>query len=153
MEPTATAAPETKPIITPTIGRRLWYWPSNWDRNPINGKYMHASDEKQPCDAGICYVWSDRMVNLTVTDHNGRVHQRASVKLLQGDDPVPTGDAHAQWMPFQAGQAKPGDRELFLAMMDEQKAALEELAADLKTLNEGLPGLFEELKRLQPEAA
>jgi hypothetical protein len=96
-------------IIKPTIGRRVWYWPSDFDRGVLQSKpssRIQASDQSQPCDAGIAYVHGDRMVNLTVADHNGWVHSRCSVTLLQeGDAPPPAGTAYAQWMPYQVGQA------------------------------------------------
>jgi hypothetical protein len=87
-------------MIDPTVGRRVWYWPSEYDRSA-----GMIADGKQPCDAGIAYVHSARMVNLTVADHNGNLHARTSVTLMQeGDAPVP--GAYAQWMPYQKGQAK-----------------------------------------------
>lgn len=96
-------------IIQPTVGRRVWYFPSEYDRGlgtikPLNS-VMHA-DGVQPCDAGICYVHSTRMINLSVTDHNGVQHARTSVKLLQDGDEVPEGGGYAMWMPYQVGQAR-----------------------------------------------
>lgn len=101
--------PPAPKIIPPTIGRRVWYWPSDYDRGMLPSKpssIMVASDSSQPCDAGIACVWSDRMVNLSVADHNGVIHSRCSVTLLQEGDAVPSGAAYAQWMPYQIGQAK-----------------------------------------------
>jgi len=94
--------------IKPTIGRRVWYWPSPQDRD--EGQYRPVSviqqgDRSQPCDAGIVYVHSYRMVNLTVADHNGVMHQRTSVILRQPGEKEPLG-AYAEWMPYQMGQAK-----------------------------------------------
>lgn len=86
-------------IIKPTIGRRVWYRP-----NGTNGLAMAVHDNIQPMDAGIVYVWGDRMVNLDVTDHNGNHHAIPSVTLYQEGDPLPTG-AYCEWMPFQKGQA------------------------------------------------
>ena len=93
-------------MIAPTIGRRLWYYPSPYDFNEANSDRFTGLGD-QPCDAGICYVWTDRMVNVTVADSNGFMHRRASVRLLQdGEQPYP-GEAHLRWMPYQVGQAKP----------------------------------------------
>lgn len=94
-------------VITPTIGRRIWYWPSDYDRGLLEAKpgTVIQSNDVQPCDAGICYVHSDRLVNLTVADHNGNMHRRTSVTLVQEGDEAPQG-AHATWMPYQQGQAK-----------------------------------------------
>lgn len=85
-------------MIKPTIGRRVWFYPNGTTGIPVN--------HDQPCDAGVCYVWSDRMVNLTVAGHDGSMHARTSVPLLQDDDPKPTTGAYATWMPYQVGQAK-----------------------------------------------
>lgn len=96
------------PVIKPTIGRRVWYWPSAHDRGELMyppDSTIRQSDQTQPCDAGIVYVHSDRMVNLTVADHNGVMHQRTSVILRQPGEKEPLG-AYAEWMPYQMGQAK-----------------------------------------------
>ena len=60
----------------------------------------------QPMAGIVCYVHGDRMVNLSVTDHNGNAFPLTSVKLLQDDD-TPGGDGFwAEWMPFQKANAK-----------------------------------------------
>lgn len=83
-------------VISPTIGRRVWYWPTASDLND-----MQIMGTTQPLDAGVCYVWSDNLVNLTVADHNGHMHRRTSVRLLQGDEEARPGEAYATWMPYQ----------------------------------------------------
>lgn len=95
-------------IIIPTIGRRVWYWPSEADRVTMQTAVGQAGTETQACDAGIVYVHSDTMVNLTVADHNGNMHARTSVRLLQEGDrrPEAGSEAFAEWMPYQVGQAK-----------------------------------------------
>lgn len=92
-------------MIHPTIGRRVWFWP-NGTTALSNGAPLSILDKTTPLDAGVVYVWNDRMVNLDVTDHYGHHHQATSVPLLQDDDPVPTTGAYATWMPYQASQAK-----------------------------------------------
>jgi hypothetical protein len=62
-------------------------------------------DTTQPCDAGVVYVHSDRLVNLFVTDHNGYTHRRTCVTLVQPGDAVPSGGAYCEWMPYQTQQA------------------------------------------------
>lgn len=105
------------PIIKPTVGRRVWYWPSDYDRGLMSAARpetaIQANDATQPCDAGVVYVHSDRMVNLTVADHNGNMHRRASVHLLQEGDVRPDHRtyAFAEWMPYQAAQAKKQETE------------------------------------------
>ena len=91
-------------VIKPTIGRRVWYWPA---RNCAEGGFAY-NDPSQPCDAGIAYVQSDRMINVSVADQNGVVHAKTSVQLLQEGDARPEFNAFAEWMPYQVGQAKKG---------------------------------------------
>lgn len=97
-------------MIVPTIGRRVWYWPSDYDRGLTESQPQTViqADSEQPCDAGVVYVHGPRMVNITVADHNGNMHRRMSVNLLQDCDERPVaGDyAFAEWMPYQAAQHK-----------------------------------------------
>lgn len=93
-------------MITPTIGRRVWYWPSKDDKDVMSVYEADATGTVQACDAGVVFVWSDRLVNLAIADHNGNAHKRSSVQLLQDDDPVPENDGYAQWMPYQAKAAE-----------------------------------------------
>lgn len=98
-------------IIVPTIGRRVWYWPSSLDRGLLEVKpttIIEADVESsgQPCDAGVVRVFNDRLVNLLVTDHNGNVHKRLSVTLYQPGDHVTHSDGgYATWMDYQVQQA------------------------------------------------
>lgn len=98
-------------IIVPTIGRRVWYWPSSLDRGLLEVKpttIIEADVESsgQPCDAGVVRVFNDRLVNLSVTDHNGNVHKRLSVTLYQPGDHVTHSDGgYATWMDYQVQQA------------------------------------------------
>lgn len=103
-------------IIKPTIGRKVWYRPSKWDREGRGGMQV-ACDQSdttkfQPLDATIIAVWGDRMVNVMVTDIMGRQFPLTSVKLMQEGDLFPV-DAngentggYVEWMPYQAGQAR-----------------------------------------------
>ena len=96
-------------VITPTIGRRVWYYPSDYDRGLLHDKpesVIEASDKMQPCDAGVCYVHGDRLVNLTVADHNGNLHKRTSVTLVQPGDEIPSDGGFCTWMPYQMQAAK-----------------------------------------------
>lgn len=78
-------------MITPTIGRVVWYRPASHDGD-------------QPLCALVTYVHSDTMVNLAVFDPNGNPFAATSVPLRQDDDPAPAG-SYAEWMPYQKGQA------------------------------------------------
>lgn len=84
-------------MITPTVGRVVWFTPYLAER----------FNDHQPWAAMVTRVWSDRCVNLGGFDPNGNPFARTSVTLLQEGDPIPTGNAmYAQWMPYQIGQAK-----------------------------------------------
>lgn len=82
-------------MIKPTVGRVVWYWPS---------AVQAGTDTSQPLAATVVYVWSDRMVNLSVTDHDGRQFGVTSVPLRQDGDERPSG-MFCEWMPYQKGQA------------------------------------------------
>jgi hypothetical protein len=107
---TAEAKPQPK-VITPTIGRRVWYWPSDYDCGLGISKpetIIVADDSSgQPCDAGVVRVFNDRLVNLSVTDHEGNVHKRTSVTLYQpGDNISHVGGGYCTWMDYQVKQAQ-----------------------------------------------
>lgn len=92
--------------ITPTIGRRVWYFASanekRWSMLPFH-KYGDG-----PLDAGIAHVNEDGTVNLSVSDSAGNQHARQNVLFIDNDQtPMPSdGCAYATWMPFQLGQAR-----------------------------------------------
>lgn len=91
------------PVMVPTVGRRLWFWPCS----TLMDKGFRQLDPKQPCDAGVIYVHPDGTVNVMATDHRGVQVAFHNVPVLpadalRGDDPSA---AYAQWMPYQAAQA------------------------------------------------
>lgn len=101
-------------MITPTVGRKVWYRPSAFD---MKGPGAMTSAGQQPLDATVIAVWGDRMVNLLVVDVVGKTFPKLSVTLMQdGDAPNmqgpkdsdgnPTAGGYAEWMPYQQGQAK-----------------------------------------------
>ncbi|MES2262122.1 MAG: hypothetical protein V4724_26680 [Pseudomonadota bacterium] len=89
-------------MITPTVGRKVWYRPSAYDKSGPGA--MQAYGE-QPCDATIVAVHSNALVNLAIFDHNGNPHKRTSVTLLQDDVKPNEGTSYAEWMPYQTTQA------------------------------------------------
>ncbi len=110
-QPDATVKPT---IIHPTVGRKVHYWPSHFDK--MGPGAMHVTHD-QPLDATVLAVWSDRCVNLLVVDISGRTYPVLSATLRQdGDLPQmngtpnglknPTPGGYAEWMPYQTGQAK-----------------------------------------------
>lgn len=102
-------------IISPSVGRKVWYRPSQGDTfGPITMSVSGSIHDQTaaPLDATVIAVWGDRCVNLLVTDIVGKQFPKLSVTLLQeGDEPpkgpdgVPVG-GYAEWMPYQVGQAK-----------------------------------------------
>lgn len=90
-------------MIKPTIGRKVWFWPSSavyaaflTDPNPVSN---------QPWDATVIAVHGDRLVNLRVTEHLGNTYALEKIPLIQDEDTV-SGSQFATWMPYQVKQAK-----------------------------------------------
>lgn len=79
--------------IKPTVGRQVWYWP---DSSAETDRFMKHRAE-QPLAATVSYVWSDRMVNLLIVDHDGAIWSRTNVTLLQSGDDVVSLVGYAQW--------------------------------------------------------
>jgi hypothetical protein len=88
-------------MIKPTIGRRVWF---RVNEATAKARNITVFDD-QPLDAGIVYVHSDRMVNLSVTDHFGVQHAVTSVDLIQDGDSTENRGMWCEWMPYQTGQA------------------------------------------------
>lgn len=99
-------------MITPTVGRKVWYRPSKNDQvGPVTMAVAGGNGEAQPLDATVIAVWGDRCVNLLVIDSMGKPFPVLSCVLLQDDDQPPK-DAegnvigrYAEWMPYQTAQA------------------------------------------------
>jgi hypothetical protein len=83
-------------MITPTIGRIVWFW---------NSPELRGA---QPEAAIVAKVWSDTMVNLGVFRDNGNCTGFTSVTLWQGEGEPPA-SAYCEWMPYQKGQAAKTD--------------------------------------------
>lgn len=98
-----TPAAQAPTIIKPSIGRSLWYWSMEGERDALG---MTLLSSLQPFDAKVIFVHSDAYVNLMVTDHVGVQHYRGSVLLLQEGDMPPNYRPFAEWVPHQTGQAK-----------------------------------------------
>lgn len=97
-------------MIPPTIGRKVWYRPTDFDRTGMHFQEPAEGQEAQPFDATVVYVHHDRAVNIVGYDHNGYQFTRLGVRLLQDDDVAPESGGYCEWMPlwmpFQKGQAK-----------------------------------------------
>lgn len=101
---TSTAAPVTHDpakVIEPTVGRKVWYWPSDSDVQ-ADGMTTMPGD---PADATIIAVHGTRCVNLYVIDAMGQVYVKPSCLLIQPGDETPPAGGFAAWMPYQVGQA------------------------------------------------
>lgn len=101
-------------VITPTVGRQVWYRASAHDQSgpkPMAvGAETEGSTKRKPLSATVIAVWGDRMVNLLVIDAHGNLFPKLSVQLLQEGDLFPVdanGDdrgGYAEW-PQHAKQA------------------------------------------------
>lgn len=93
-------------IITPTVGRKVWYRPCPNDLvGPVPMTVVGHADSRQPLDATVIAVLGDRMVNLLVTDACGKQFPVLSATLLQDGDIIPANGRYAEWMPYQKTQA------------------------------------------------
>ena len=72
-------------MISPTVGRVVWFW---------SGK-----TQEQPHAALVAYVYDDRTVNLAVFNAYGVPQSHARVRLLQDDDAPPELGVWAEWVP------------------------------------------------------
>ena len=119
-----------KPLIVPTVGRIVWYYPEE--------DYQYPHVRGAPLAAFITCVHSDLSVNLTIFDINGSHHKKVNVELVDGDDNRPD-TGHAEWMPYQKGQAAKTEK-LGEEFKEELKKELkEEIGAELREgLNEDL---------------
>lgn len=101
-------------MITPTVGRKVWYRPSRSDlTGPLPMSMMGNPDfNPQPLDATVLAVHGGRLVNVLVLDVYGKPFPKTSVKLLQEGDETPKMSdgseayGYVEWMPYQAAQAK-----------------------------------------------
>jgi hypothetical protein len=77
-------------MIKPTIGRVVWVF--------------KRVQQEQPEAALVTWVYDDRMINVGGFDRNGQPFGLTSLPLVQEGDEAPH-SVHAQWMPYQKGQA------------------------------------------------
>lgn len=101
-------------MIKPSVGRKVWYRSSNFDRQGPGAMNVSTG---QPLDATVIAVWGDRLVNVLVTDTSGKQFPKLSVTLLQeGDEPqkcAASGEiigGYVEWIPYQTAQAKAAEQ-------------------------------------------
>ena len=92
-------------IITPTIGRKVWYHTKGALVLPDGTAFCPVCYGVQPLDATVIYVWGDRMVNLDITDHEGNRFIAKSVTLVQPGGEAPNSCGYCVWTPYQQAQA------------------------------------------------
>ncbi len=87
-------------MIQPSVGRRVWYWPFPEER---------SFPSEQPFDAGVAYVHSDTLINISIQNDLGNpLPGKLGVTLAQDDqEPQP---GQCSWMPYQKGQAAKQER-------------------------------------------
>jgi hypothetical protein len=85
-------------MIKPTVGRVVWYWPS--EHHDPTPKF-----KGEPLAAIIARVIDDRTVNLLVIRADGVTYGRHDVVLLQDGDGRTKEGRYCEWMPYQKGQA------------------------------------------------
>lgn len=83
--------------MVPSIGRRVWYWPS---QKQLDEGILRSCDCEQALEAGVIFVHHSESVNLLVTDHLGRSVPLLGIPLLQARLA-----GTAQWMPYQVQEA------------------------------------------------
>lgn len=94
--------------ITPSIGRKVWYW-------PLPDEGINRNDPEQACDASVIYVHGPEHVSIKIDDHAGTPHVRNTVLLVDFVDRQP---GTASWMPYQEKAAKAAAPEAPTAPME-----------------------------------
>lgn len=120
-------------IITPTVGRKVWYRPAAFDLTGVGA--MNVAHD-QPLDATVIAVWGDRCINAEVKDVTGKHFVKMSATLVQDGDALPmqgpkdaegnaTPGGYFQWMPYQQAQtAKDAPAETPVAEPDPKAEAV-----------------------------
>lgn len=94
--------------ITPTIGRKIYYWASLTTLQSVDAT---VRDSEQPMDATIVYVDKEtETISVMVFDHHGMSFEDLDIRIaehgagdhLQGHDGE---QSYCTWMPYQLGQA------------------------------------------------
>lgn len=103
---TTTQAREAPGFIDPHAGRRVWFFPNDY-QGGYPGSTVPVSLSGAPMDAGVAFVHNPREINIAFADHHGNMHTLRRVRLMQdGDYPVTPGTPFCAWMPYQVEQAR-----------------------------------------------
>lgn len=87
---------EMMKMIQPTIGRVIL----------VHRRHANPASS-QPEPALICYVHSDRNINVGGFNAHGQPFSMISLPLVQPEDDVPAHGVFAAWMPFQISSSMP----------------------------------------------
>lgn len=121
-------------MIAPGIGRIVHYHPAYAHADPF-AAIVCGLHYNKPAGLEDGAELNPRLVNLLVITERGASFEAIEVQLLQDDDEAPAEAPHAEWMPFQKGQAPAS------SAIEERVAKLETLLAtggDVHQLFEGL---------------
>lgn len=88
-------------MIKPSIGRVVLV--HRLGRN-LDASHQ-VTDLSQPEPALITCVHEDRVINVAGFTQTGEPFALNGIALLQDDDVITEGEAHAYWMPYQKAQA------------------------------------------------
>ena len=102
------AASGTLPVVKPTVGRKIYYWPTDAEkvqRRIGEIREVAMPSEGQPLDANIVRVWNDKLINIGGFDADGIPFRKVSVRLVQPEDGVVEGGGFASWMDYQIQKA------------------------------------------------
>jgi hypothetical protein len=122
-------------VIKPTIGRVVWFWSAA-------AAWQHP--DAQPWAALVTHVWADDCVSLAAFDQNGDLSPQHKAYLWNGEGERPLG-AHAEWMPYQKGQAAKVDVDVValatkvLELESQLKTAMQMLMESTKAKAEPAP--------------
>lgn len=96
-------------MISPTVGRKLWFIPSLADIT-VHG-YKTLPDpidptSTQPLDATVIAVHDIITVNVLIVDVEGNLYHQDSCLLVQDDKTIiAPNESYCEWMPYQITQA------------------------------------------------
>lgn len=138
-------------MITPTVGRVVWFHP-NVDLNDPEATRSFLSHHPsfalaETCEGRIAAVNEDGTVNLAVLDRTGVSHPMQDVLLVQEDQDTQEGTPFCEWMPYQKGQAAKND-----TTVSDLESAVTGLQLQIESLTEKFAELEERLNSTPPPA-
>lgn len=148
--PSMPFTPLTEPVILPTVGRVVWYWPDGDEIHRDTGR-LNLRDIEQPFRADVCHVNADGTINISGNDHDGYAFVRRNVTLLQGDhEGTSLPRPFCSWMPYQRGQAAKADAPPPIVQVEKtpEEQLQHQHVRTARLINDGLAA-DNEIKRLK----